>query len=123
MPSSKRSGPRPGDSQHAGTAPGLVVPPADGRSGPTIVVMPGPPRELHEMWPKAVASAEFRDATAGRTDYEQRMLRLFGIPESEIAETLRVADQRVGGGDQTGGASANDDYVMHSDYVVRSMIN
>jgi nicotinamide-nucleotide amidase len=28
-----------------GTAPGLVVPPSDG-AGPTVVVLPGPPREL-----------------------------------------------------------------------------
>jgi nicotinamide-nucleotide amidase len=81
----------------AGTAPGLVVPPADGREGPAVVVMPGPPRELHAMWPAAVESDEFAAATAGRTDYEQRMLRLFGIPESEIAETLRVAEERVEG--------------------------
>ena len=80
----------------AGTAPGLVVPPADG-DGPTVVVMPGPPRELHEMWPAAVASEEFVAATAGRTSYEQRTLRLFGIPESEIAETLRVAEARIDG--------------------------
>ena len=33
----------------AGTAPGMVVPPRDG-SGPTVVVLPGPPRELHDMW-------------------------------------------------------------------------
>jgi nicotinamide-nucleotide amidase len=79
----------------AGTAPGLVVPPADGRAGPTVVVMPGPPRELHAMWPAAVASDEFAGATAGRTDYTQRTLRLFGIPESEIAETLRVAERAV----------------------------
>jgi len=76
----------------AGTAPGLVVPQAGERDGPIVVVLPGPPRELHEMWPKAVASEPFRAATSGRTDYEQRMLRLFGIPESEIAETLRIAE-------------------------------
>ena len=50
----------------AGTAPGLVVPPADGREGPTVVVLPGPPRELHAMWPTAVESEEFAAATAGR---------------------------------------------------------
>ena len=81
----------------AGTAPGLVVPPAEGRPGPTVVVLPGPPRELHAMWPAAVESEEFRAATAGRTDYTQRMLRLFGIPESEIAETLRAAEPHVEG--------------------------
>jgi nicotinamide-nucleotide amidase len=75
----------------AGTAPGLVVPPLNG-SGPTVVVMPGPPRELHAMWPQAVETEEFRAAVAGRTEYEQDTLRLFGIPESEIAETLRVAE-------------------------------
>src|SRR5205807_4354699 len=37
----------------AGTAPGLVVPPLNG-STPTVVVLPGPPRELHEMWPAGV---------------------------------------------------------------------
>ena len=84
----------------AGTAPGLVVPPAEGGDGPTVVVLPGPPRELHAMWPAAVASAEFATATAGRRQYEQRMLRLFGIPESEIAETLRVAEPAVADFDQ-----------------------
>ena len=82
----------------AGTAPGLVVPPLDG-PGPTVVVLPGPPRELHAMWPAAVASEPFRAATAGRTDYRQDMLRLFGIPESEIAETLRVAEGEIAGFD------------------------
>jgi len=74
-----------------GTAPGVVVPPADGAGGPTVVVLPGPPRELQPMWQAAVATAELRDAIAGATVYEQRTLRLFGIPESEIAETLRRA--------------------------------
>jgi nicotinamide-nucleotide amidase len=80
----------------AGTAPGLVVPPLNG-GGPTIVVMPGPPRELHEMWPQAARTEAFREAIADRTEYEQSMLRLFGIPESEIAETLRVAEREIEG--------------------------
>jgi nicotinamide-nucleotide amidase len=79
----------------AGTAPGLVVPPLDG-SGPTVVVLPGPPRELHSMWRAAAEAEEFRAAIGGRTTYEQHMLRLFGIPESEIAETLRVAEEDIG---------------------------
>ena len=78
-----------------GTAPGAVVPPANG-GGPTVVVLPGPPRELHEMWEAAVTTPELQDAVRGRTEYDQHMLRLFGIPESEIAETLRVAEQRIG---------------------------
>ncbi len=76
-----------------GTAPGLVVPPGDGRAGPTIVVLPGPPRELQPMWPDALASPALRAALAGATVYRQEMLRLFGMPESEIAETLRAAER------------------------------
>jgi nicotinamide-nucleotide amidase len=79
-----------------GTAPGAVVPPANG-SGPTIVVLPGPPRELQAMWPEAVAAEEFRAAAGQRTSSRQHTLRLFGIPESEIAETLRVAEREVDG--------------------------
>ncbi len=74
-----------------GTAPSLVVPPADGGAGPVVVVLPGPPRELQPMWADAEADPLFRAAIAGATRYEQRMLRLFGIPESEIAETMRRA--------------------------------
>jgi nicotinamide-nucleotide amidase len=76
----------------AGTAPGLVVP-----GKPAIVVLPGPPRELHAMWPQAVGTEAFQEAIRGRTRYEQRTLRLFGIPESEIAETLRVAEGQIEG--------------------------
>lgn len=78
----------------AGTAPGVVVPGSDGRI-PAIVVMPGPPRELHTMWPVATETEAFRAAVAGGTTYRHRMLRLFGIPESEIAATLRVAEERI----------------------------
>jgi nicotinamide-nucleotide amidase len=70
----------------------LVVPPADG-AGPTVVVLPGPPRELQPMWEMARATAEFRSAVAGATTCGQGILRLFGIPESEIANTLRAAEE------------------------------
>jgi nicotinamide-nucleotide amidase len=75
-----------------GTAPGLVVSPAEGRTGPTIVVLPGPPRELRPMWEKATATEAWQAAIAGARAYHQEMLRLFGIPESEIAQTLRYAE-------------------------------
>jgi competence/damage-inducible protein CinA-like protein len=79
----------------AGTAPGLVVP-----GKPAIVVLPGPPRELHAMWPQAVETDAFQEAIGGRTEYRQQTLRLFGIPESEIAETLRAAEGSVEGFDE-----------------------
>jgi nicotinamide-nucleotide amidase len=75
-----------------GTAPGLVVPPADGGPGPTVVVLPGPPRELQPMWADAAATDAFRAAISGSHEIRQEMLRLFGIPESEIAATLRAAE-------------------------------
>ena len=75
-----------------GTAPGLVVP-ADGQ---VVVVLPGPPRELQESWRQAVETEPFRRAIAAAPRYRQTMLRMFGIPESEIAETLRVAEGEIG---------------------------
>src|SRR2546421_1192879 len=74
-----------------GTAPGLVVPPLSG-SGPTVVVLPGPPRELHEMWEKAISTEAFKAAIAGAVTYRRGIVRLYGIPESEIANTLRAAE-------------------------------
>jgi nicotinamide-nucleotide amidase len=76
-----------------GTAPGLVVEPHEGETGPTVVVLPGPPRELQPMWAQAAATDAFKRAITGATTYRQQTLRLFGMPESEIAETLRVAER------------------------------
>ena len=75
-----------------GTAPGLVVTPAGGE-GPTVAVLPGPPRELQPMWANAATSQAVRAVLARATVYRQHTLRLFGIPESEIAETLRAAER------------------------------
>jgi nicotinamide-nucleotide amidase len=74
-----------------GTAPGLIVTPVSGT--PSVIVLPGPPGELQPMWAAAQDEPAFRRAIAGATRYTQTMLRLFGIPESEIAATLRFAEQ------------------------------
>ena len=76
----------------AGTAPGLVVPVDD---GPTVIVLPGPPRELKEMWPQATATEAAREVLDGAEPYERASLRLFGIPESEIAQTLRQVGSKT----------------------------
>jgi nicotinamide-nucleotide amidase len=68
-----------------GTAPGLVVP-ADER---VVIVLPGPPRELRPMWPVAIATAPVREALARATKLHGYTLRMFGIPESEVAKSLR----------------------------------
>jgi nicotinamide-nucleotide amidase len=56
-----------------------------------VVVLPGPPRELQPMWTTAVQTDAFQAAIAGATEYRREIVRLFGIPESEIANTLRDA--------------------------------
>ena len=74
-----------------GTAPGLVVAPLEADGGPTVVVLPGPPRELQPMWADAMRTSGVREALRDAVPYGQAMLRLFGMPESEIAATLRAA--------------------------------
>jgi nicotinamide-nucleotide amidase len=76
----------------AGTAPGLVVDVAD---GPTVIVMPGPPRELHSMWPQAIATDAARRVLDRAEPYRNQTLRMFGLPESEIAKTLREIGEEV----------------------------
>jgi nicotinamide-nucleotide amidase len=75
-----------------GTAPGLVVPPAAGE-GPVVLVLPGPPRELQAMWEDALTKETLRAVLDRAGALEQRMLRLFGVPESEIALTLRALEE------------------------------
>src|SRR3954464_2705412 len=73
-----------------GTAPGLVVP-----GPPVVLVLPGPPRELQPMWQTALETPLMAELLARAGTYEQRIMRLFGIPESEIARSLR--DIEAGG--------------------------
>ncbi|MDT7580108.1 MAG: nicotinamide-nucleotide amidase [Pseudonocardiales bacterium] len=73
-----------------GTAPGLVVTPSAG--GPLVVVLPGPPRELTAMWPAARDSAPLKALLAGVPPATGRTLRYYGLPEAEIAATLRALE-------------------------------
>lgn len=77
-----------------GTAPGVVVP---GR--PAVIVLPGPPRELQPMWRRAIETPAAQQAIAGRTIYRQDTIRMFGLPESGLAETLRGAEESISGFD------------------------
>ena len=70
----------------AGTAPGLVVP-VEG--GPTVIVLPGPPRELHAMWEPAIKTKAVQRVLAEADPYLVQTVRMFGLPESEIAKSLR----------------------------------
>ncbi len=78
-----------------GTAPGVVVP-----GKPTVIVLPGPPRELQPMWQNAIETSAAQEAIAGRTIYRQKTIRMFGLPESGLAETLRDAEKTIPGFDE-----------------------
>jgi nicotinamide-nucleotide amidase len=78
-----------------GTAPGVIVP-----GTPTVVVLPGPPRELQPMWHTAVRTEAVQEAIAGRTEYRQETVRMFGLAESGLAETLRDAEEHIAGFDR-----------------------
>ncbi len=80
-----------------GTAPGFVVPPGDGRAGPPVVVLPGPPSELQGMWPAALAAAPVREALAGAGELRQETVRLWGTLEAQLAATLREHDTELSG--------------------------
>jgi nicotinamide-nucleotide amidase len=77
-----------------GTAPGVVVP-----GEPAVIVLPGPPRELQPMWRRAIETPAAQQAIAGRTIYRQETIRMFGLPESGLAETLRGAQMSISGFD------------------------
>jgi nicotinamide-nucleotide amidase len=68
-----------------GTAPGLVVPAGER----VVIVLPGPPRELQPMWEPALATALVREVLARATALHGYTMRMFGVPESEIAKSLR----------------------------------
>lgn len=68
-----------------GTAPGLVVPAGER----VVVVLPGPPRELQPMWEAAVETAPVRELLDRATPLRGYTMRMFGVPESEIAKSLR----------------------------------
>ena len=75
-----------------GTAPGLVVPWED----TTVVVLPGPPAELAQMWPMVEQHPAATALRAGER-LERSLLRVFGVSESVVAHAFAEA-----GGDEAG---------------------
>lgn len=77
----------------AGTAPGVVL-----DTGTCVVVtLPGPPRELQRLWPRAVESEPVLRVLERAPAREHVVLRFFGTPESQVAQALAEA-----GGDGDG---------------------
>ncbi len=96
----------------AGTAPGLVLPQEDAA---VVVVLPGPPRELRRLWPRALETAPVREVLARAPALDRRVLRFFGTPESAVAKALEEA-----GGDGNGVTATicAREFEIHVDLVV-----
>ena len=77
----------------AGTAPGVVLE----TDGCVVVALPGPPRELRRLWPRAVESEPVRRVLERAPARGRYALRFFGTPESAVAQALADA-----GGDGDG---------------------
>jgi nicotinamide-nucleotide amidase len=75
-----------------GTAPGLVVPAGES----VVIVLPGPPRELRPMWPVAMQTEAVRAVLARATPLHGLTMRMFGVPESEVAKSLREIEDDDG---------------------------
>jgi nicotinamide-nucleotide amidase len=72
-----------------GTAPGLVV---AGEAVPPVMVLPGPPGELRPMWETGLTLPPLQAILARAGTLEQRIMRIAGVPESELARLLREVD-------------------------------
>jgi nicotinamide-nucleotide amidase len=77
----------------AGTAPALVLDAGDA----VAVVLPGPPRELQQLWPLALETEPLQRLLALATPPARRVLRFYGAGESIVAEAFAAA-----GGDGDG---------------------
>lgn len=95
----------------AGTAPGVVL----DTGACVVVVLPGPPRELRRLWPRALETEPVRRVLARTPAREHVVLRFFGTPESAVAKALADA-----GGDGSGveATICARDFEIHVDLFV-----
>ena len=76
-----------------GTAPAVVLETAAGAA----VALPGPPRELQELWPRVLATEPLQRLLERADAPARRTLRFYGVSESAVAQSLAAA-----GGDGDG---------------------
>jgi competence/damage-inducible protein CinA-like protein len=95
----------------AGTAPGLVL----DLDRCVVVILPGPPRELQRLWPRALETPPVQRVLARAPSRAHGVLRFFGTPESAVAEALAAAGGEGGGVDVTICAR---DFEIHVDLFV-----
>ncbi|HLE98352.1 MAG TPA: competence/damage-inducible protein A [Gaiellaceae bacterium] len=95
----------------AGTAPGVVLE----ANGCVVVVLPGPPRELRRLWPRALEVDPVRRVLERAPSRRRIVLRFFGTPESAVAEALADAG---GDGDGVEATICAREFEIHVDLVV-----
>jgi nicotinamide-nucleotide amidase len=96
----------------AGTAPGIVL---ETDVGGAVVILPGPPRELRRLWPRALETEPVRRVLARAPAVERQVLRFFGMPESAVAKALAEAG---GDGDGVEATICAREFEIHVDLVV-----
>ena len=95
----------------AGTAPGIVL-----QAGScAVVILPGPPRELQRLWPRALETEPIRSVFERAPARERLALRFFGTPESAVAQALEHAG---GEGDGVEATICAREFEIHVDLVV-----
>jgi nicotinamide-nucleotide amidase len=95
----------------AGTAPGVVLE----ANGCVAVVLPGPPRELRRLWPRALETEPVRRVLERAPVRGRAVLRFFGTPESAVAQALEEAG---GDGDGVEATICAREFEIHVDLVV-----
>jgi nicotinamide-nucleotide amidase len=94
-----------------GTAPAVVLPLGER----VAVALPGPPRELQELWPRVVETDPVRQVLARAQAPVRRALRMFGVSESAVARALAEAG---GDGDGVDVTICARDFEIHVDLFV-----
>jgi nicotinamide-nucleotide amidase len=78
-----------------GTAPGYVVADAEGR---LVVVLPGPPSELRHAWEGIERTDRFDGLLARVGERHERLVRVWGVPESRGSQLLTELGHEDGPG-------------------------
>ncbi len=94
-----------------GTAPAVVLAPGDRLA----VALPGPPRELQELWPRVLETEPLRRLRARAVLPARRILRFYGVSESAVARALAEAG---GDGDGVTVTICARDFEIHVDLFV-----
>ena len=94
-----------------GTAPAVVLE----RGSRVAVALPGPPRELEQLWPRVLGTAPLQRLLRQARARERRVLRFYGVSESAVARSLAEAG---GDGDGVEVTICARDFELHVDLFV-----